>query len=49
MEKENKMEKEITLQDIERRLAALETTVATLTADRNGGQALRKVCEHRRH
>jgi hypothetical protein len=28
------MEKEITMQDIERRLAALETTVASLTAEK---------------
>jgi len=32
------MEREITLQDIEWRLAALETTVASLTAERNRGE-----------
>jgi len=32
------MENEITLQDIERRLAALETTVSSLTAEKSTGK-----------
>src|SRR6266853_681463 len=33
-----KMENKITLQDIDRRLAALERAVATMTAEKNGGE-----------
>jgi hypothetical protein len=34
MEKENKMENKITLQDIDRRLATLEKAVASLTVEK---------------
>ena len=38
------MENEITLQDIERRLAVLETTVASLTAEKNSGEHSDEPC-----